>query len=136
QSPISNPLSTPDMKAIYLVKKGRPENAFEIRETVVPVPKPNEVLIKVEGFGLNFADLVAREGMYRDAPPRPFIPGYDVAGTIEKTGSEVKHLNIGDRVTAMTRFGGYAEYAVTDARACVKISSDVRLATACSLTTQ
>jgi len=124
------------MKAIFLVRKGKPERAFEIRETAVPSPKPSEVLIKVEGFGLNFADIVAREGMYRDAPPRPFVPGYDVVGTIERTGTEVNHLKSGDRVTALTRFGGYAEYAVTDARAAVKISPTVRIASACALTTQ
>jgi NADPH:quinone reductase-like Zn-dependent oxidoreductase len=124
------------MKAIFLVRTGKPEKAFEVRETAVPSAKPHEVLIKVEGFGLNFADIVAREGMYRDAPPRPFIPGYDVVGRIEKTGSEVKHLKIGDRVTALTRFGGYAEYAVTDSRAAVKISDAVNVAVASALATQ
>ena len=124
------------MKAIFLVRKGKPESAFEIRETQIPSPKPHEVLIGVEAFGLNFADLVAREGMYRDAPPRPFVPGYDVVGIIDKTGSEVNHLKIGDRVSAMTRFGGYAEYAVTDARAAVRIPDDLNLSAACALTTQ
>ena len=124
------------MKAIFLVRKGKPESAFEIREIQAPSPKANEVMIKVEAFGLNFADLVAREGMYRDAPPRPFVPGYDVVGAIEKTGTGVNHLKVGDRVTAMTRFGGYAEYALTDARAAVRISSSVNVAEACALTTQ
>jgi NADPH:quinone reductase-like Zn-dependent oxidoreductase len=124
------------VKAIFLVRKGKPENAFDLREIPVPAHKPNEVLIKVEAFGLNFADLVAREGMYRDAPPRPFVPGYDVVGTIEQTGADVNHLKAGDRVTAMTRFGGYAQYAVTDARAAVKISSSVNVTEACALTTQ
>jgi NADPH:quinone reductase-like Zn-dependent oxidoreductase len=124
------------MKAIYLVRTGKAENAFEFRETAIPTSKPNEVLIRVQAFGLNFADIVAREGMYRDAPPRPFIPGYDVVGIVERTGSEVKHLQAGDRVIAMTRFGGYAEYAVTDGRACVKIPADVNPAVACALTTQ
>jgi len=124
------------MKAIFLVRKGKPENAFEFREIAVPTPKQNEILIKVEGFGLNFADLVAREGMYRDAPPRPFVPGYEVVGTIEKIGSDVKHFKTGARVTAMTRFGGYAEYAVTDARAAVSIPNDLSLIAGCALTTQ
>jgi len=124
------------VRAIFLVRKGKPESAFEIKEITVPVPKSNEVLIKVQGFGVNFADIVAREGMYRDAPPRPFIPGYDVVGTIEKIGSEVTQFRVGDRVTAMTRFGGYAEFAVTDSRACVKIADDMKLDSACALTTQ
>ena len=124
------------LKAIFLVRKGDPGNAFEIRDVPIPSPQPYEILIKVEAFGLNFADIVAREGMYRDAPPRPFVPGYDVVGTIERVGNEVKHLQAGDHVTAMTRFGGYAEYAVTDARACVRIPVGVNPAVACALTTQ
>jgi NADPH2:quinone reductase len=134
--PLLNLLTSDFLKAIYLVRTGKPENAFEIRETTVPVPKANEVLIHVEAFGLNFADIVAREGMYRDAPPRPFVPGYDVVGKIEGVGSEVKHLQAGDHVTAMTRFGGYAEFAVTDGRACVRVPAEMNPATACALTTQ
>ena len=124
------------MKAIYLVRKGDPENAFEMREVPVPAHTANEVLIRVEASGINFADLVAREGMYRDAPPMPFIPGYDVAGTIEACGTSVTGLRKGDRVAALTRFGGYAEYAVTDARAAVIIPASLNAAPACALATQ
>lgn len=124
------------MKAIYLVQHGKAENAFELRETPKPVPKPGEVLVRVEGFGLNFADIMARKGMYRDAPPLPSIIGYDVCGRVERVGSNVKHLLEGDRVTALTRFGGYAEYALTDARAAVKITDKPDVAEATALTTQ
>jgi len=91
------------MKAIYLVRKGPPEKAFEFRDVEIPAYSDKEVLIKVEGFGLNFADLVAREGMYRMRPPMPFIPGYDVVGSIEACGTNVYDLKKGDRVTALTR---------------------------------
>jgi NADPH:quinone reductase-like Zn-dependent oxidoreductase len=60
------------MKAIYIIGHGNADEAFEIRETPKPVPKPGEVLVKVEGFGLNFADVMARKGMYQDAPPLPW----------------------------------------------------------------
>jgi len=124
------------MKAIFLVRKGEPEKAFEIREVNTPHPKDGQVLIKVEGFGLNFADIVAREGMYRDAPPMPSVLGYDVVGKIEAFGDSVSGFTKGDRVAALTRFGGYAEYAVTDARAAVKISNSVSVPEATALCTQ
>lgn len=124
------------MKAIYIIGHGNADEAFEIRETPKPVPKPGEVLVKVEGFGLNFADVMARKGMYQDAPPLPSLVGYDVCGTVERVGTNVTNLVEGDRVTALTRFGGYAEYAITDARAAAKISDKPNVAEATSLTTQ
>lgn len=124
------------MKAIYLIQHGRADAAFELRETTKPVPKAGEVLIEVEGFGLNFADVVARKGQYRDAPPLPSVIGYDVVGKIARCGSNVQGFTEGDRVTAMTRFGGYAEFVVTDARAVVKVKNDAPLTEVGSLTTQ
>jgi NADPH2:quinone reductase len=124
------------MKAIYIVKHGNADEAFELRETPKPVPKPGEVLIKVEGFGLNFADVMARKGDYKDAPPIPSVIGYDVCGAVERVGSNVTNVVEGDRVTAMTRFGGYAEYAITDARAVAKIPALLPVPEATALTTQ
>ncbi len=124
------------MKALYIVQNGSAEKSFEIRETPKPVPNPGEVLVKVEAFGLNFADVMARKGMYKDAPPIPFVPGYDVCGTVERVSANITHLKEGDRVTALTRFGGYAEYALTDGRAATKISKDMNVAEATALTTQ
>ena len=69
------------MKAVVLESFGDSKKAFQIKE----VPNPtdlsyDEVLIKVEAFGLNFADLIARRGMYTDAPALPAILGYDIVG--------------------------------------------------------
>jgi NADPH:quinone reductase-like Zn-dependent oxidoreductase len=124
------------MKAIFLVRNGDPEKAFEIRETELPEIKENEVLIKTEGSGLNFADIVAREGMYRETPPKPCIIGYDVVGRIAACGNKVTQFKTGDRVAALTRFGGYAEYAATDASASVLIPENLNVAAASSLATQ
>ncbi len=124
------------MKAIFLVRTGAAEKAFELRETKTPEPNDEQVLIKVQGFGLNFADIVAREGMYREAPPKPCILGYDVVGKIVACGSKVTHVKNNDRVVALTRFGGYAEYAVTDSRAAIKIPETINLASASALATQ
>ena len=99
------------MKAIYLTKYGNSADAFETRETAIPKAEHGEVVIKVACFGLNFADVVARRGLYPDAPKNPAVLGYDVAGIISEVGAGVTDFKIGQRVTAMTRFGGYAEYA-------------------------
>jgi len=124
------------MKAISLVKYGPAPQAFETREVDVPTPKELEVLIEVEGFGLNFADVMARLGMYEDAPPLPAILGYDVVGKVSSIGSKVSSLKPGDRVVALTRFGGYAEFAIAQEFACAKIENDISIAAACALATQ
>jgi NADPH:quinone reductase-like Zn-dependent oxidoreductase len=124
------------MKAIFLVKNGSANNAFELREIAEPKPGTGQVLIKVNAFGLNFADVMARRGMYKEAPPLPCVLGYDVAGTVAEIGAGVTHVKVGDRVTAMTRFGGYAEFALTDASAVAIIPNFIDDATATALTTQ
>ena len=124
------------MKAVVLVKNGAADKAFEIREVDQPKPSKGEVQIKVEGFGLNFADVMARLGLYKLAPPLPSIIGYDVVGTITKTGEDVTHLKVGQRVLALTRFGGYAEYAATDTRGVVPIPDDMPAGEAVALATQ
>jgi NADPH:quinone reductase-like Zn-dependent oxidoreductase len=124
------------MKAAVLVKNTTPDKAFEIREVPKPSPAEGQVLIKVEGFGLNFADVMARQGNYQDCPPLPAVVGYDVVGVVDQVGQGVENVKLGDRVTAMTRFGAYAEYALTDHRACAKISDDYELGKATALTTQ
>jgi NADPH:quinone reductase-like Zn-dependent oxidoreductase len=68
---------------------------------------PEEVLIEVAYSGINFADIMMRLGLYRDAPPKPFIPGYEVSGTIKAVGSAVTQHQVGDQVMAGTKFGGY-----------------------------
>jgi len=124
------------MKAIFLVKKGKADKAFEFRELPKPDVANDEVLIRVDYSGLNFADTLARKGLYRDAPPMPCVLGYDVSGVIEEAGSKVDTLKKGDRVTAFTHFGGYAEYAVTKAIGAVKIPDRLDGATATALATQ
>lgn len=109
------------MKAIFLVKKGTGKEAFELRETDKPVLQKGEVMIKVACFGLNFADVLSRRGLYGDAPDFPFVPGYEVVGEIVEISEGVDETWMGKRVMAMTRFGGYAEYAKTSVLACAEI---------------
>ncbi len=124
------------MKAVVLVKNGKSADAFQIKEMDKPTPKAMEVQIKVEAFGLNYADVMARLGLYDDCPKLPTVIGYDVIGRVEAVGSDVTTSKVGDRVVALTRFGGYAEYAVTDARAVAKVSEDMSVGVGTALTTQ
>lgn len=124
------------MKAWVLERHGPPERALVLREQPDPVPGPGQVLIRSEGFGLNYADVMARKGLYREAPPPPCVIGYETVGRIERCGDGVPAHLLGQRVAAITRFGGYAELAITDHRAVVPIPENVALATACALTTQ
>jgi len=124
------------MKAIHLINYGDSSKAFEVKEIPVPQPGSREVLIKVDTFGLNFADVVARRGLYPDAPKNPAVLGYDVAGTVEALGSEVTELSVGDRVTALTRFGGYAEYATTMVEGVAKIPEGFDTGLSTALATQ
>jgi NADPH:quinone reductase-like Zn-dependent oxidoreductase len=124
------------MRAAVLVRNTSADKAFEIRELQIPEVPDNFVLIQVESFGLNYADVMARKGQYRDAPPMPSVLGYDVCGRIYAVGKKVTLHQVGDRVTALTRFGGYAEFAVTDERAAVKIEQNTDSVAALSLATQ
>ncbi|MDG5767115.1 medium chain dehydrogenase/reductase family protein [Balneolales bacterium ANBcel1] len=98
------------MKAVTIPKTGGPQ-VLEIREYPDPVPKPGEVVIKVAAAGVNFADILARRGLYPDGPKLPAVVGYEVSGLIAETGggSESAQFSSGDRVVALTRFNGYAD---------------------------
>ena len=99
------------MKRIVYTKRGGLE-AIEIIDEKSPEPENNEVMIEVHRAGINFADLMMRQGLYGAAPDFPFTPGYEVSGVIRAIGSDVKRHNVGDRVVALTGFGGYAEQVV------------------------
>jgi len=123
------------MQAIYLVKNGSATTAFELRETAIPEPKEREVRIKVEAFGLNYADVMARNGLYKDAPPMPAVLGYEVVGIVDAVGKELDTDIIGKRVVAFTRFGGYAQYAIT-AEQGFTVIDDLEAGKALSIATQ
>ncbi len=100
------------MRAVVIARHGPPE-VLEVQQRPDPRPGPGEVLIDVKAAGINFADLMARQGLYPDAPKPPCVVGYEVAGTVSAAGAGVDaSLQPGARVMAATRFGGYAERAV------------------------
>ncbi len=96
------------MRAVVITRNGGPE-VLEVQDRPDPQVAPGEVRIAVRAAGINFADLLARSGMYPDAPKLPSVVGYEVAGEVEKVGEGVDGVAVGDRVMAGTRFGGYAE---------------------------
>ncbi len=102
------------MRQIWITKAGAPE-VLEVREAPDPVAGAGEVRIRVHAAGINFADLVARTGMYQDAPPIPCVIGYEVSGTIDQVGAGVTELKVGARVFGMPRFGGYTDTLVLPA---------------------
>lgn len=102
----------------------------------MPLPAQGEVLIRCEGFGLNYADVMAVKGLYREAPPVPSVLGYEVVGRVEAVGDGAPPELVGKRVVGMTRFGGYAQYAVTDHRAVAIVPDTLPLGVAAALATQ
>lgn len=97
----------------FLVKKGSASEAFELRSFDIPDPSGSQVLVEVEAFGLNYADVMARKGLYREAPPMPCIVGYEAVGTVIKAGPNADKSLVGKRVVAFCRFGGYAKHLIT-----------------------
>jgi NADPH:quinone reductase-like Zn-dependent oxidoreductase len=96
------------MRAVWITKAGGPE-VLAVRESPGPKPGPGEVRIAVRAAGLNFAEVMARQGLYPDAPKPPCVVGYEVAGVVDALGAEVTGLEVGQRVLALVRFGGHAE---------------------------
>ncbi|MGB5697385.1 MAG: medium chain dehydrogenase/reductase family protein [Polyangiales bacterium] len=96
------------MKAVWVSKHGKPD-VLELRSAPDPVPGPQEVRIRVHASGVNFAEIMGRQGLYPDAPPPPMVLGYEVAGVVDAVGAGVTGRIAGERVLATTRFGGYAD---------------------------
>jgi synaptic vesicle membrane protein VAT-1 len=97
------------MQQVWITRYGPPE-VLQRREAAVPRPGRGEILIEVAAAGINFADIMARLGLYPDAPKPPCVVGYEVAGTVAGLGAGASGFQAGDRVVAMTRFGGYSSH--------------------------
>lgn len=117
---------------IVAAKAGGPE-VLKLVEEPIPSPGPGQVLVKVAAVGVNFIETYQRSGVYQ--VQYPFALGSEISGTIEQVGSEVRNLKVGDRVATSEATGGYAQYAVVDARVLGKVPEkvDLRLAAALPL---
>ncbi len=99
------------MTSIQIHRFGGPD-VLRVVEGPSPAAGPGSVRISVKASGVCFADVLMRMGLYPEAPPLPFIPGYEVAGVVTETGAGVRSVRPGDRVVAVPRFGGYATEVV------------------------
>lgn len=99
------------MKQIFITASGGPEK-LALRESADPIPLGNQLRIRVKASGINFADIMAREGLYPDAPKIPCVVGYEISGTVDAAGPEADARWIGKDVFGLTRFGGYADVVV------------------------
>ena len=112
------------MKRVIYTKKGD-LSVIDIISEENPVAKKDEVVIEVHRAGINFADLMMRQGLYGAAPDFPFTPGYEVSGIITMVGARVGDKKVGDRVIAMTGFGGYAERVVVNESRIISLPDEV-----------
>ena len=102
------------MRQVWITRTGQP-SVLELREAPDPEPGPGEVRVRVRAAGVNFADILARMGLYPDAPKLPAVVGYEVAGVVDAIGPDVEGVRPGDRTLCMTRFGGYSDTVVVPA---------------------
>lgn len=102
------------MKQIVITKNGGTD-VLRLQEKEDPSPGKGAVKIRAKACGINFADILARKGLYPDAPPKPCVVGYEVSGVVESVGEGVDQNLIGKSVLALTRFGGYSDAVMVPA---------------------
>ncbi len=111
------------MRVLVITRHGPPD-VLKVEERPDPEPGAGQVRVAVRAAGINFADTMARMGLYPDAPKPPCVVGYEVAGEVDAVGDGVDGVAAGDRVLGGCRFGGYAERVVTEARNLVPLPQD------------
>ena len=102
------------MRQAVITRHGPPD-VFQMRDAPDPSAGDGELRIRVRAAGINFADVLARLGLYPDAPRPPIVVGYEVAGHVDEIGRDVTGFAPGERVLALTRFGGYSDVVVVPA---------------------
>ncbi len=117
------------MKAV-LCKAFGPAETLVLEDVASPVAKANEVLLEVHAAGVNFPDTLIIEGKYQFKPPFPFSPGGEAAGVVAALGDKVGQLKVGDRVMALTGWGGFAEQVAVAGYNVLPIPADMDFATA------
>lgn len=96
------------MRQVWIPTIGRPE-VLTIKEAPDPTAAEGEIRVRVKAAGINFADILARMGLYPDAPKLPTVVGYEVSGVVDQVGKGVEGFAEGDRVICFTKFGGYSD---------------------------
>ena len=121
------------MRAVLCTEFGPPEKLV-IEDIPVPKPSQKQVRIKIEACGVNFPDTLIIENKYQYKPDLPFSPGGEVAGIIDELGDEVTNYSIGEKVMAMTLFGGFSEYIIVNTDALLRIPKEMDAVTAAGFT--
>lgn len=88
---------------------------LQVQQKPDPTPRDDQVIIRVRAAGLNFADILSRQGLYPDSPPKPCVMGYEVSGVVEAIGKDVNSSFVGKSVAALTRFGGQSDMVAVKA---------------------
>jgi NADPH:quinone reductase-like Zn-dependent oxidoreductase len=114
---------------VVLPGKVEPEG-LEIRHGAVPAAGPGQVVIRMEATGVSFAEQQMRRGRYYDQPAFPFVPGYDLVGTVLTTGAVVEPGLVGTRVAALVKVGGWASHVLVDAADVVPVPDGIGAAEA------
>ncbi len=117
------------MRAVLCKQWGPPEDLV-IAEVDMPQPGNGQVRVQVRACGVNFTDTLLIEGKYQEKPAHPFSPGFEVAGTIAALGPGVSGFAVGDRVIAVSGFGGFAEEVVVSAVGVARIPDSIDFAQA------
>src|SRR3984957_6118786 len=86
---------------------GEPET-LRAQRRELGAPGPGQAVVRMEATGVSFAEQSMRRGVYYAQPRFPFVPGYDLVGTVEELGSPTQGLRVGQRVAALTKIGGWA----------------------------
>ncbi|MFF0551805.1 medium chain dehydrogenase/reductase family protein [Streptomyces sp. NPDC004311] len=115
---------TTELIEIVLPGKVEPEG-LELHRRAVPAPAAGQVVVAVEATGVSFAEQQMRRGRYYDQPPFPFVPGYDLVGSVQAVGEGVDTGLVGRRVAALTKTGGWASHIVLDAADAVEVPAGV-----------
>ena len=98
------------MKTTEMVLRGVGEpETLRVQQRELAAPKPGQAIVRMEATGVSFAEQSMRRGIYYDQPQFPFVPGYDLVGTVEALGSPTQGLPVGQRVAALTKVGGWAQ---------------------------
>jgi len=123
------------MKIVEVQQFGGPEVLHVIEEADAP-PQSGQIAIEVKASGINFADIMARNGAYPGVPSAPFRPGYEVAGVVSAVGEGVQGFQGGERVMAFVPNSGYTSYSVVSAQQATRLPDDLDFGAATALLVQ
>ena len=114
------------MKSVILTKYGSPD-VLQVQEFDTPEPKADQILVKVHYAGINFAEIMARMRLYPGGPKPGSVLGGEVSGVIEKVGSEIKDLEVGQKVIGLSLNGSYSSHVCLDSKSIIPLPENFKL---------